>query len=68
MTENIRAWQHRPEGSRALADAVTWPMLNGAATQKNYSSPQGTVYITEGNGAVPGTGPNTTLGKPPADW
>ena len=48
--------------------AVTWPMLGGAATQKNYSNPQGTVYITEGNGAVPGTGPNTTLGLAPADW
>ena len=66
--------------------AVTWPMLGGAATQKNYSSPMGTIYsemrkrplsfwlsqskasrvscplpaVTEGNGAVPGTGPNTT--------
>ena len=24
--------------------AVTWPMLGGAATQKNYSSPMGTIY------------------------
>jgi hypothetical protein len=48
--------------------AVTWPMLGGKATQKDYNTPQGTVYITEGNGAVPGTGPNSTLGKPPADW
>ena len=28
-------------------------MLASTATQKNYSNPQGTVYITEGNGAVP---------------
>ena len=48
--------------------AVTWPMLGGKATQKNYSNPQGTIYITEGNGAVPGTGNTTSLGKPPADW
>ena len=43
-------------------------MLGGAATAKSYANPQGTVYITEGNGAVPGTGPNSTLGKPPAAW
>ena len=48
--------------------AVTWPMLGGKAVQKNYNSPKGTVYITEGNGAVPGTGPSATLGKAPADW
>ena len=45
--------------------AVTWPMLAGAATQFNYSNPQGTVFITEGNGGVPKTGPNTTIGKAP---
>jgi hypothetical protein len=33
---------------------VTWPMVGGAATQNNYSSPRGTVYVTEGNGGVPG--------------
>ena len=32
-----------------------------AQYQQNFSSPQGTVYVTEGNGAVPGTGPNATL-------
>ena len=26
------------------------------------------VLLAEGNGAVPGTGPNSTLGKPPAAW
>ena len=42
---------------------VTWPMLTGkqALYQQNFSNPQGTVYVTEGNGAVPGTGPNATL-------
>jgi hypothetical protein len=29
-----------------LADAVTWPMLGGAATAESYANPQGTVYIT----------------------
>ena len=42
---------------------VTWPMLGGAATQKNYSAPMGTVYITEGNGCVPGTSNKSTLVK-----
>ena len=27
---------------------VTWPMVAGVASQKNYSNPLGTVYITEG--------------------
>lgn len=42
---------------------VTWPMLSAKPPQykQSYSNPQGTVYITEGNGAVPNTGPNTTL-------
>eukprot|EP01047_Picozoa_sp_COSAG01_P027536 COSAG01_NODE_1820_length_9152_cov_22.869215_10_plen_391_part_00 len=42
---------------------VTWPMLSNKQDhyQQNYTNPQGTVYIIEGNGAVPGTGPNTTL-------
>ena len=35
--------------------AVTWPMLKGSSTQRDYRAPKGTVYITEGNGAVPGT-------------
>ena len=29
-------------------------MLGDAATDESYVNPQGTVYITEGNGAVPG--------------
>jgi hypothetical protein len=45
--------------------AVTWPMLNSAATQLNYSNPRGTVYLTEGNGGVPNTGPAGTVGKAP---
>ena len=32
-----------------------------AEYQQNFSNPQGTVYITDGNGAVPATGPNSTL-------
>ena len=36
-------------------------MINGAKTEDSYVNPKGTVYITEGNGAVPGTGPETTL-------
>ena len=36
------------------ADGVTWPMVNGSSVQKNYEDPKGTVYITEGNGGVPG--------------
>ena len=34
---------------------VSWPMVNGTRTQTNYSGPwSGTVYVTEGNGGVPG--------------
>lgn len=33
---------------------VSWPMVNGTATQHNYVNPKGTIYITEGNGGVPG--------------
>ena len=29
-------------------------MVNGNATQKNYIKPKGTIYVTEGNGGVPG--------------
>ena len=43
--------------------AVTWPMLGKKETQTNYSNPQGTIYITEGNGGVPNTGPNGTITK-----
>ena len=48
---------------RASQYDVTWPMLDSkqAKYQQNFSNPQGTVYITEGNGAVPATGPNSTL-------
>jgi hypothetical protein len=44
---------------------VTWPMVDDVAVQTNYSSPKATVYVTEGNGGVPGA-PGThkfTCGK-----
>jgi 3',5'-cyclic AMP phosphodiesterase CpdA len=47
---------------------VTWPMKNGAATQKNYLSPKATVYLTEGNGGVPGAPGVHTFTHPAADW
>jgi len=39
----------------------TWPILNGTRTQTNFNNPTGVVYITEGNGGVPGVVGNNTL-------
>ena len=47
---------------------VTWPMVNGVAVQKNYSEPLGTVYITEGNGGVPGVTSTHHLNNASAEW
>ena len=47
---------------------VTWPIVNGSATQKDYKDPKGTVYITEGNGGVPGVGAAHKFNKPSAEW
>ena len=47
---------------------MTWPMLGGNATQKDYNNPKGTVYITEGNGGVPGVTSAHKFNKPAADW
>ena len=39
---------------------VTWPIVNGTAPSQSYKDPLGPVYITEGNGGVPGvTGTHT---------
>eukprot|EP00035_Acanthoeca_spectabilis_P012815 m.232782 g.232782 ORF g.232782 m.232782 type:complete len:99 (+) comp15723_c0_seq2:2959-3255(+) len=43
-------------------------MVNGTATQKNYTTPRGTVYVTEGNGGVPGAPGNHTFNVPAADF
>lgn len=43
---------------------VTWPVLNGSATATNYTDPTGIVYITEGNGGVPGVSKTKNSIKP----
>jgi len=43
---------------------VTWPVLNGSATATNYTNPAGIVYITEGNGGVPGVSKTKNSIKP----
>eukprot|EP01051_Picozoa_sp_SAG22_P015448 SAG22_NODE_2018_length_3130_cov_2.890135_4_plen_61_part_01 len=47
---------------------VTYPMVNGSAVQKDYKDPKGTVYITEGNGGVPGVAAAHKFNTPKADW
>lgn len=47
---------------------VTWPMANGTATQKDYIEPKATIYITEGNGGVPGAPGVHKFTKPAADY
>ena len=47
---------------------VTWPMINGSATQHDYTDPKGTIYITEGNGGVPGAPGVHTFTHPKTDW
>ena len=47
---------------------VTWPMLGGNATQKDYNNPKGTVYITEGNGGVLGAPGKHAFTYPKTDW
>lgn len=47
---------------------VTWPMVSNKATAKNYSNPSATVYITEGNGGVPGAPGKHTFTYPKTDW
>jgi hypothetical protein len=72
---------------------VTWPMVRGAAVQKDYINPKGTVwclndapcppftshgaswimridqvYITEGNGGVPGVTSTHKFNTPKASW
>lgn len=47
---------------------VTWPMANGAAIQHDYIAPKGTVYVTEGNGGVPGAPGVVDFHKPAADY
>lgn len=40
---------------------VTWPQLRGNTTSRSFDHPTGIVYITEGNGGVPGTGPKNSI-------
>lgn len=43
------------------ASEVTYPILKGSVTQKNYINPKGVVHITEGNGGVPGVSNSSTM-------
>ena len=52
----------------SLFQGVTWPMVNGNATQKNYIKPKGTIYVTEGNGGVPGAPGKHAFTYPKTDW
>ena len=48
---------------------VTWPMLNGSAPKLSYVDPgQATVYITEGNGGVPGVKASQTWSNVTVQW
>ena len=40
---------------------VTWPQLEGKTTAQSFRDPAGIVYITEGNGGVPGTPATNTV-------
>ena len=48
---------------------LTWPMLNGTFSQLHYDDPgQATVYITEGNGGVPGVPSNYYFKNTSVPW
>ncbi len=47
---------------------VTWPMVNGSSVQHDYNDPKGTVYITEGNGGVPGVTSAHKFNNVSAEW